>query len=51
MNVPDRIGKLLPGVLPREPVEELLIVVDIARDDVEIQPFRRLRLAVHEQRQ
>ena len=38
-------------VLPREAVEELLVVVDIARDDVEIQPLRRLRLAVHEQRQ
>jgi hypothetical protein len=31
--------------------EELLIVVDVARDHVEIQPLRRLRLAIHEQRQ
>ena len=38
-------------VLPRKAVEELLVVVDIARDHVEIQPLRRLRLAVHEQRQ
>ena len=51
MDVPDRIGELLLGILPREAVEELLVVVDVARDDVEIQPLRRLRLAVHEQRQ
>ena len=51
MDVPDRIGELLLGVLPRKAVEELLIVVDVARDHVEIQPLRRLRLAVHEQRQ
>ena len=46
MDVPDRIGELLLGILPRESVEELLVVVDIARDDVEVQPLRRLRLAV-----
>ena len=51
MDVPDRIGELLLGVLPRKAVEELLVVVDVARDDVEIQPLRRLRLAIHEQRQ
>ena len=51
MDVPDRIGELLLAILPRKAVEELLIVVDVARDDVEIQPLRRLRLAVHEQRQ
>ena len=51
MDVPDRIGELLLGVLPRKAVEELLVVVDVARDHVEIQPLRRLRLAVHEQRQ
>ena len=38
-------------ILPRKAVEELLVVVDVARDHVEIQPLRRLRLAVHEQRQ
>src|SRR3954463_15442867 len=51
VNVPDRVGELLPGVLPRKTVEELLVVVDVARDDVEMQPLCRLRLAVHEQRQ
>ena len=51
MDVPDRIGELLLGLLPRIAVEELLVVVDVARDDVEVQPLRRLRLAVHEQRQ
>ena len=34
MDVPDWIGELLLGILPRESVEELLVVVDIARDDV-----------------
>ena len=38
-------------VLPRIALEKLLVVVDIARDHVEIQPLGRLRLAVHEQRQ
>src|ERR1700722_20204094 len=51
MDVPDRIAELLPTILPRETLEELLIVVDIARDDVEVEPLGRLRLAVHEQRQ
>src|SRR5438445_685687 len=51
MDVPDGIAELLLDILPREPVEELLIVVDVARDHVEIEPLRRLRLAVHEQRQ
>ena len=51
MDVPDRIGQLLLGVLPRKAFEELLVVVDIARDHVEVQPLGRLRLAVHEQRQ
>src|SRR5689334_11223987 len=51
MDVPDRVTELLLAVLPRKAVEELLIVVDVARDDVEIQPLRRLRLAIHEQRQ
>ncbi len=51
MDVPDRIRELLLAVLPRIAVEELLILVDVARDHVEIQPLRRLRLAIHEQRQ
>ncbi len=51
MNVPDRIAELLLGVLTREAVQELLVIVDIARDHVEIQPLGGLRLAIHEQRQ
>ncbi len=51
MDVPDRIAQALLAVLPLVAVEELLIVVDVARDDVEVEPLRRLRLAVHEQRQ
>ena len=38
-------------ILPRKAFEELLVVVDVARDHVEIQPLGRLRLAIHEQRQ
>ncbi len=31
--------------------EECCVLVDVARDHVEIQPLRRVRLAVHEQRE
>jgi hypothetical protein len=51
VDVPDRIAELLLGALPRIGIEELQIVVDVARDDVEVEPLRRLRLAIHEQRQ
>src|SRR5580698_8371119 len=51
MNVPHRITELLASILTRKTFEELLIVVDIARDHVEVEPLGRLRLAVHEQRQ
>src|SRR5579871_6105675 len=51
MDVPDRIAELLARVLTRKTLEELLVVVDIARDHVEVQPLGRLRLAIHEQRQ
>ena len=51
MNVPDRIAELLARVLARKAFEELLVVVDIARDHVEVEPLGRFRLAVHEQRQ
>src|SRR5262245_53812684 len=51
MHVPDRIGELLLAVLSRESVDELLVLIDMARDDVEVQPLGRLRLAIHEQRQ
>ncbi len=51
VDVPDRIGELLPIVLPRERFEKLLVVVDVARDHVEIEPLCRLRLTIHEQRQ
>ncbi|MGY4617794.1 hypothetical protein ACVWZ4_003021 [Bradyrhizobium sp. USDA 4472] len=51
MDVPDRIAELLLAILPGEAVDELLVVVDLARDDVEEQPLRGLGLAIHEQRQ
>ena len=51
MDVPDRIDEPLLVVLPLIAVEKLLILVDVARDHVEIEPLRRLRLAIHEQRQ
>ena len=40
-----------PGALALVGFEELLVLVDVARDDVEIEPLGRLRLAIHEQRQ
>ena len=51
VDVPDRIAELLLGALPLIGVEKLQILVDVARDDVEVEPLRRLRLAIHEQRQ
>src|SRR4051812_952094 len=49
--MPDRIGELLLSLLPRIAVEMLLILIDGARDDVEVKPLRRLRLTIHEQRE
>src|SRR6202020_3486615 len=51
MNVPNRIAELLASILTRKTFEELLVVVDIARDHVEVESLGRLRFAVHEQRQ
>ena len=51
MDVPDRVHQPLLGVLPLIGFEELLVLVDVARDHVEVEPLRRLRLAIHEQRQ
>src|SRR5437764_1180602 len=51
MDVPHRIAEPLLAVLPVVAVEELLIVVDVARNDIEVEPLRGLRLAIHEQRQ
>ena len=48
MDVPDRIGQPLPAVLPLIAVEKLLVLVDVARNDVEVEPLGRLRLAIHE---
>jgi hypothetical protein len=42
------VGEPLPGILPRIAVEELLVLVDMARDHVEVEPLGRLRLAIHE---
>ena len=51
VDVPDRILDLLLRLLPPVAVEKLLILVDRARDHVEVQALGRLRLAIHEQRQ
>ena len=51
VDVPDRIGQLLPHVLPRIGVEKLLVVVDLARDHVEVEALGGARLAIHEERQ
>src|SRR5205085_4487000 len=51
MNVPDGIDEPLFAVLPLIRVEILVIFIDVAWNHVEIEPFRRFRLAIHEQRQ
>src|SRR5712692_7937414 len=50
MDVPDRIRQPLPLVLPRVGFEKLLILVDGAGNDVEVEALGRLRLAIHEER-
>ena len=46
-----RAGRTNRFVLSCEPVavEKLVILVDVAGDYVKVEPFRSLRLAVHEQ--
>ncbi len=51
MNVPDRIAQALLAILTRITVEKLLIVIDVARNHIEMQPLRGSRIAVHEQRE
>ena len=51
MDVPDRVAEALVLGLAGIGGEEREIVVDRARDDVEIEPLRRPRLLEHEQRQ
>ena len=48
MDVPDRIRQLLPRVLPLKAVEKLIVLVDVARNDVKVEPLGGLRLAIHE---
>ena len=49
MDVPDRIRQALARILPLVAVEKLVILVDVTRDDIEIEALGRLRLAIHEQ--
>ncbi len=51
MDMPHRIGEPRARVLPRIGFEMLLVLVDMARDHIEVEPLRRLRLAIHEQRE
>ncbi len=51
MNMPDRIGELLRQLLARIGVEKSHIVIDGARDHVEIELLRLARLRVHEELQ
>src|SRR5262249_56756506 len=51
MDVPDRVGQPLPHVLPLVAVEKLIVLVNIARNYIEVEPLGSLRLAIHEQRQ
>ena len=49
MEMPDGIHQARLRVLRRVLLEERQIIVDLARDDVEIEPLRLARLVVHEQ--
>ena len=51
MNMPDGIRKALLGVLTAVAIEKLIVVVNVARNDVEVQSLRGLRFTIHEQRQ
>ena len=51
MNMPDRIRQLLPLVLPLKAIKKLVVLVDVTRNDVEVEPLRRLRLAIHKYRE
>src|SRR4029453_15302061 len=47
--MPNGGGKLLSRVLPFKPIEKLIVLVDVARNDVEVEPLGGFRLPVHEQ--
>src|SRR5688572_20192659 len=51
MDVPDRVLQLARRLLGGELAQEIEIVVDRARDHVEIEPLGRARLLIHEERQ
>src|SRR5215471_15952580 len=51
VDVPYRIGEPLLGVLTLIALQELLILVDVARDDIEIKALCGPWLTIHEQRQ
>src|SRR5262249_42025455 len=49
MNVPNRIGKLLPRILPFKTVEKLIVLVNVTRNDVKVESLGCLAVAGHEQ--
>jgi hypothetical protein len=51
MDMPHRVGKLLLDVLTLVGFQELLIFVDVARDNIKVETLRRLGLAIHEHRE
>src|SRR5437762_5219403 len=51
MDVPYRIDELLLCVLARIGLEETLILIDAARDDIEIELLRLARALIHEELQ
>src|ERR1700730_1913673 len=51
MNMPDRVAETLLGVLPWISIEEGEIIVDGARDHVEIEPLGGGWFLIHEKRQ
>src|SRR5665213_2347004 len=51
MDMPDRIGEPVFLILPRISLQEGEIIVDRARNDVEVEPLCRRWLLIHEKRQ
>src|SRR5215472_3189838 len=51
VDVPDWIAEAIPRSLSLIGVERLQIFVGVAWNNVEVEPLRRFRFAIHEQRQ
>src|SRR5689334_23881246 len=51
MNMPDRIRKPLSTVLTFVAVEKLIVFINVARNDIEVESLCRFRFAIHEERE